>query len=200
MDPLIATPDFGHDECLSNDLFGLVPGPGGPTDLAILDVTDSTQGIHWFSWDVKTSTLSATPRTEWISDRPFELYPSFLSIPTGRRSQALVRARVLPIPDQPNELLVWGRTLADVGPSEEGTHLGDCTFWAAEPPPITGAPPTTEGPGSPDPGEPDPGEPEIQDPRARPAESRGCRSIPGTSAGALVALALMALRRRPALT
>jgi len=132
LDQVLQVPEFGTDDGFYNYLFGMLEGPGGPTDLAILDGTGESQGVHWLSWDPGTATIIVAPAAEWATDSPFYLYTSYIGVPVGRRSQALVHERE--VPGEPNELLVWGRTLDNVGPSSEGSAVDSaCTFWASPP-------------------------------------------------------------------
>ena len=145
IDQVVETPEFGTGDVYYNYLFGMLSGPGGSMDLAVLDATGLAQGIQWFSWDPNASLLTGSPVASWETELPFSLYFSFLSIPDGRRSQALVFARAAE--SGPDELLVWGRSVDDVGPSRSGSVAGDCTLWAVEPGTPTDGP-TESPPGS----------------------------------------------------
>jgi MYXO-CTERM domain-containing protein len=139
---VVETPELGYDG-FGNYLYGMTAGPTSPTDLAILDATGYGHGVLWYAYEPASATISDYPRVSWTTGELFDQYFPYLGVPVGRRSQAVVHALGT------DALVIWGRSIENVGPTPEGSFVedSDCTFWAAEyTPPSPPSGPDGQGP------------------------------------------------------
>jgi FG-GAP repeat len=144
--------------------------------------------VQWFGYDPATERLSEVPTAQWdLVDRYTDSRNLGFGRRPGRQAQALAYGSYV-ISTGEYELLVWGRTVDDVGPTVDGSSPdGVCTFWSKpyvepeEVPPDTGTTPTEPTSSTPD----DSDTAQPPPPSGAPEEC-GCASGPGTAGIPLV--------------
>jgi hypothetical protein len=115
VDQVVETAEFGVADGYSNYLAGGLDVPGFSSRLAVVDSSGTAQGLHWYELSGMPATIHFAP-DDWLSDQPFTDFVFDIGTPVGRQLQAIARPRDLE--GWGVELLIWGRSVDDVGPSD----------------------------------------------------------------------------------
>jgi hypothetical protein len=152
-----------------------------------------TARVQWFTFDPDTRRLSVTPTKVWTPVPLLRTLSKQLTfgLSEGREVQALGWKSLRSSGE--TDVLIWGRTADELGPSREGTTVGGCTWWAddySEDWAVPAPEPTDTGiQPAPDPVTPEP---------PPPAEGCGCAgAAPFGSGGLAGVFVLAAVGRRP---
>jgi hypothetical protein len=132
LDDVVETPEFDAGE-YSNYLAGVLDGVGPTSRLMVIDSTGDKQGMHLFDVANDGLEIAGTP-TDWLSALPFADSVFDIGIPLGRELQAAVGSR--DVVGGGTELLIWGRSVEDVGPSVAVETVSGCTFRAMAESPV----------------------------------------------------------------